>query len=355
MDSVIKVLVVDDSVVFREMLREGLNKKEGIEVVATARDPFEARDLLLEYRPNVMVCDIEMPKMNGITFIKKVLPQYPIPTIVISSLDNGAFDAMEAGAVDFVAKCSTNLSKKMDQQAFIDEVAQKIRIAKKSRVLINNNKKIMREEKARENDRTRSQAMNIKKNVASTDIELIAIGASTGGTEAIASVLTRLPCDLPGIVVVQHIPPMFSNMFAQRINKCTGFNVKEAENGDEIKKGTVLIAPGDKHLEVKRKGTKLVAVVREGEKVSGHCPSVDVLFNSVAKEKGNKALGVIMTGMGADGSKGLLAMRKSGSRTIGQDKESCIVYGMPKEAYVLGAVQKQASLENIPKTILEML
>lgn len=347
MDSNIRVLVVDDSVVFREMLREGLNKKEDIEVVATARDPFEARDLLLEYRPNVMVCDIEMPKMNGITFIKKVLPQYPIPTIVISSLDSGAFDAMEAGAVDFVGKCSIN--KRLDQQAFIDEVAQKIRIAKKSRVKINKGVSITKPENSFHN------LAKIHKNAENTSIELIAIGASTGGTEAIANVLTKLPTNIPGIVVVQHIPPMFSTMFAQRINKCTGFDVKEAEDGDEIKAGRVLIAPGDKHLRVKRKGNKLVASVKEGEKVSGHCPSVNVLFNSVANEVGEKAVGVIMTGMGADGADGLLAMRNNGAKTIGQDKESCIVYGMPKEAYIRGAVQKQASLDNIPKTILEML
>ena len=346
MDSSIRVLVVDDSVVFREMLREGLNKKEGIEVVATARDPFEARDLLLEYRPNVMVCDIEMPKMNGITFIKKVLPQYPIPTIVISSLDSGAFDAMEAGAVDFVAKCSIN--KRLDQQAFIDEVANKIRIAKKSRVKIN-------KASAQNKNGNVNNISKINKNIAATSIEVIASGASTGGTEAIASVLTRLPNNLPGIVVVQHIPPMFSTMFAQRINKCTGFDVREAKTGDEIKSGTVLIAPGDKHLRVVRKGSKLVALVEEGEKVSGHCPSVDVLFDSVAREVGKNALGVIMTGMGADGARGLLSMRNNGARTIGQDKESCVVYGMPKEAYNMGGVQKQVSLENIPKTILEML
>lgn len=346
MDSNIRVLVVDDSVVFREILREGLNKKEGIEVIATARDAFEARDMLLEYRPNVMVCDIEMPKMNGIKFIKKVLPQYPIPTIVISSLDSGAFDAMEAGAVDFVAKCSIN--KRLDQKSFIDEVANKIRIAKKSRVKIN--KKVNSNKENNVNSLVKAN-----KNIVSTHIEVIALGASTGGTEAIASVLTRLPNNVPGIVVVQHIPPMFSTMFAQRVNKCTGFDVKEAQTGDEIKSGTVLIAPGDKHFRVVRKGGKLVASVEEGEKVSGHCPSVDVLFDSVAKEVGKNALGVIMTGMGADGAKGLLAMRNNGARTIGQDKESCIVYGMPKEAYNMGGVQKQASLDNIPKTILEML
>lgn len=345
-DSEIRVLVVDDSVVFRELLREGLNKKEGIEVIATARDAFEARDMILEYRPNVMVCDIEMPKMSGLKFIKKVLPQYPIPTIVISSLDSGAFDAMEAGAVDFVAKCSVN--KRLDQQVFIDEVANKIRIAKKSRVKINKNNFQNKENNI-------NNLVKVNKNIGSTSIEVIALGASTGGTEAIASVLTRLPTNIPGIVVVQHIPPMFSTMFAQRINRCTGFDVKEAKTGDEIKKGTVLIAPGDKHLKVRKKGNKLIALVEEGEKVSGHCPSVDVLFDSVAKEVGKNALGVIMTGMGADGAKGLLAMRNNGAKTIGQDKESCVVYGMPKEAYNMGGVEKQASLDKIPKTILEML
>lgn len=341
----IKVLVVDDSAVFRELLRTGLEKYEDIEVVATARDPYEARDLLLEYRPNVMICDIEMPKMDGLTFIKKLLPQYPIPTIVISSLDSGAFDAMEAGAVDFVGKVSIN--KKNLQKEFVEEVANKVKIAKNSKVVIGKKITVKRDNVVKIKPDNNS---NYNKN-----IDVIAIGASTGGTEAIANVVKNLPTNVPGIVVVQHIPPMFSRMFAERLNKCTGFDVKEASTGDEIKQGTILIAPGDKHLRVKKKGKKYIVECKEGEKVSGHCPSVDVLFDSVAKEVGKRAVGVLLTGMGADGAKGLLDMRNSGARTIGQDRESCIVYGMPKEAYVMGAVEKQASLTKIPKTILDML
>lgn len=340
----IKVLVVDDSVVFREMLRKGLNKYEDIEVVATARDPFEARDMLLEHRPHVMICDIEMPKMDGLTFIKKLLPQYPIPTIVISSLDSGAFDAMEVGAIDFVAKVSIN--KRNLQQEFVEEVASKVMIARNSKVVIGKKTPIKKE---------KVDYHSFDDKVYMENIDVIAIGASTGGTEAIANVVKNLPINIPGIVIVQHIPPMFSKMFAERINKCTNFNVKEASSGDEIKQGTILIAPGDKHMTVKRKGKKYVVMCEEGEKVSGHCPSVDVLFNSVANEVGERAVGVILTGMGSDGAKGLLEMRNNGARTIGQDRGSSIVYGMPKEAYTLGAVEKQCSLNKMANAILEML
>ncbi len=349
----IKVLVVDDSAVFRELLRTGLNKYDDIEVVATARDPFEARDMLLHYRPNVMICDIEMPKMNGLTFIKKLLPQYPIPTIVISSLDSGAFDAMEAGAVDFVAKASIN--KRDLQNQFVEEVAEKVKIAKKSKVVIGKKNSQVKENDDKLKNKVKEVNKISEKKYDLSKTEVIAIGASTGGTEAIATVVKGLPTNLPGIVIVQHIPPMFSAMFAERLNKCTGFSVKEAVSGDEIKPGTILIAPGDKHLTVKRKGKKLVAVCEEGEKVSGHCPSVDVLFKSVAKTVGDKAVGVILTGMGADGAKGLLEMRNNGARTIGQNKESSIVYGMPKEAYDMGAVQKQGGLDKISKMIVDML
>ena len=288
-----------------------------------------------------MVCDIEMPKMNGLTFIKKVLPQYPIPTIVISSLDNAAFEAIEAGAVDFVGKCVSN--KKQNQSEFVKKDGEKVKIAKNSKVVA----------KKREPSVLVSGVNSNK--IATTNIDVIALGASTGGTEALANVIGKLPNNIPGIVIVQHIPPMFSTMFAQRINRSTDFEVKEAATGDEIKKGRVLIAPGDKQMRVVKKKGKLIVEVKEGAKVSGHCPSVDVLFESVADSVGPKAVGVIMTGMGADGAKGLLAMRQAGSKTIGQDEESSVVYGMPKEAYKLGAVMKQASLMNIPKTILEML
>ena len=341
MASDIKVLVVDDSIVYRELLRKGLSDIDGIEVVATAVDPYDARDKLLECRPDVMVCDIEMPKMNGLTFIKKVLPQYPIPTIVISSLDNAAFEAIEAGAVDFVGKCVSN--KKQNQSEFVKEVGEKVKIAKNSKVVAK-----------RREPSVLSAGVNSSK-ITQTNIDLIALGASTGGTEALANVIGKLPNNIPGIVIVQHIPPMFSTMFAQRINRSTDFEVKEATTGDEIKRGRVLIAPGDKQMRVVKRNGRLVVEVKEGPKVSGHCPSVDVLFESVAENVGSKAVGVIMTGMGADGAKGLLAMRDAGAKTIGQDEESSVVYGMPKEAYKMGAVMKQASLMNIPKTILEML
>lgn len=337
----IKVLVVDDSVVYRELLRKGLNLQKGIDVVATAVDPYDARDKLLEFRPDVMVCDIEMPKMNGLTFIKKLLPQYPIPTIVISSLDNAAFDAIEAGAIDFVGK--TINDKKVDYNEFVFEVAEKIVAAKNSKVVIN-----------RRGIPRRTETPDVSK-VNGTIMEIVALGASTGGTEALASVIENLPKNIPGIVVVQHIPPMFSTMFAQRLNKSTHFEVKEACDGDEVRKGRVLIAPGDKQMRIERRNGKLVTAVGGTDKVSGHCPSVDVLFESVARTIGKRAVGVIMTGMGADGAKGITSMRQTGARTIGQDEESCIVYGMPKEAYKMGGIEKQVALKNIPKAIIDML
>jgi two-component system chemotaxis response regulator CheB len=223
----IKVLVVDDSVVYRELLRNGLNQQEGMEVVATAVDPYDARDKLLEYRPDVMVCDIEMPKMNGLTFIRKLLPQYPIPTIVISSLDNAAFDAIEAGAIDFVGKTAND--RKTDHNEFVSEVAEKIYAAKNSRVIINKRPATVKVETG-----------DVSK-INTSIMEIVALGASTGGTEALASVISKLPSNIPGVVVVQHIPPMFSTMFAQRLNRSTQFEVKEACDGDEIKKGRVYI------------------------------------------------------------------------------------------------------------------
>ncbi len=333
----IKVLVVDDSIVYREFLSRGISADPGIEVVATATDPYDARDKIIEYKPDVMTLDVEMPRMNGIDFLRRLMPQYPLPAIVISSVSERVFDALNAGAVDFVTKPDMKAGRSIDSH--INELVIKIKIASTANL---------------------SQWKRDLKGVTSItksgwNKKLIAIGASTGGTEAILAILKALPGDIPGIVIVQHMPPVFTRMYAQRLDNTVALNVKEAQTGDIVRQGIVLIAPGDCHMKIEKNGGVYKVDCFNGEKVNGHCPSVDVLFHSVAWETGDDAIGVILTGMGYDGAKGLLAMRRSGARTIGQDEESSVVYGMPKVAYDLGAVEKQASLENIPQMISSFL
>lgn len=334
----IKVLVVDDSLVFREALSKGIAKDPEIMVVAKASDAYEARDKIIEFAPDVMTCDVEMPRMDGIDFIRRLLPQYAIPVLVVSSVSERVLEALEAGAVDFVAK--PDMGNGHNRETFIAELIYKIKIAAKVRVV----------------NPGRIAAQQVLKNKQSAGADkIIAIGASTGGTEAIYSVLKSLPPDVPGTVIVQHIPPYFSGMFAQRLNHQTSLSVKEAETGDYLERGKVLIAPGDKHMIIKKAGNRFRVECFSGEKVNGHCPSVDVLFQSVAKEAGNRAVGVILTGMGNDGAKGLLAMRVAGAQTLGQNEKSSVVYGMPKAAYELGAVERQVSLDMIPSAIFSLL
>lgn len=332
----VKVLVVDDSLIFREVLAKGISSDPSIEVVAKATDPFDARDKILQYRPDVMTCDIEMPKMNGIEFLRRLLPQYQLPVIVVSTVSEAVFEAMNAGAVDFVTK--PDVQSVMSVQNFINELIKKVKIASKSKV----------------KESVNSNATKMESSCNDNSC-ILAIGASTGGTEAITSILKALPAAAPGIVIVQHIPPVFSKMFADRLNGSTKLHVKEAITGDFIEQGKVLIAPGDQHMRIRRVGEKYKVECNQGERVNGHCPSVDVLFESVAKEVGNKAVGIILTGMGYDGARGLLTMRRKGARTIGQDEKSSVVYGMPKVAYDIGAVEKQVSLENIPQVIFSLL
>ncbi|MFC5471726.1 chemotaxis response regulator protein-glutamate methylesterase [Cohnella suwonensis] len=336
----IRVLIVDDSLVFREVLRKGLSSDPAIEVVAVAVDPFDARDKILRYQPDVMTSDVEMPKMNGIEFIRRLLPQYALPVVVVSSVNAAVFDAMKVGAVDFVAK--PDLSSVGNVETFLRELIRAVKIAAQA--------KVMTAEAVRV-DRT----VALKAAGAKITSRIVAIGASTGGTEAIYRVLRDLPSDMPGIVIVQHIPPVFSRMFADRLDKAVPLEVKEAEDGDRLEPGRVLIAPGDRHVRVRKIGDSYKVECFQGDKVNGHCPSVDVLFDSIAKEAGNRAVGVILTGMGYDGAKGLLAMRRKGARTIGQDEGSSVVYGMPKAAYEIGAVEKQARLSDIAQALLSTL
>lgn len=336
----IRVLVVEDSIMFRELLVSSINKDPALTVVGTAGDPFEARDKIIECRPDVMTLDIEMPRMDGIEFLRKLMPQYPIPVIMVSSLSDKVFDALQAGAVDFVVK-PDSLDKKSLESFLTRELPVKIKVASTASI-------------GKIKNGIRRRATNT--HFTSQRNMIVAIGASTGGTEAIAEVIKGFGPDIPGTVIVQHMPVGFTDMFARRLNDQTRVCVKEAKNGDVVLPGTVLIAPGgNQQMRVIRVGNDYQVSLRDGHKVNGHCPSVDVLFDSVASVAGKNALGIILTGMGGDGAQGLLKMKEAGAMTIGQDESSCVVYGMPKVAYEIGAVQYQEKLGNIAKRTYMLL
>lgn len=338
----IRVLIVDDSATARAVLTEILESDPMIEVIGTASDAYIARDKIVELKPDVICLDVEMPRMDGITFLKRLMHYMPLPVIMVSSLTQAGakttLEALESGAVDFVPKPHSHIYDGRDEMS--SELLSKIKVAAKVRVkqhmLIN------------------TQQANTT-SLAETTHKILAIGASTGGTEALKDVLMGLPRNAPGTIIVQHMPANFTGPFAERLNSICAMEVREARNGDSISPGLVLIAPGDYHMVVRRSGARYYVEIGSGEKVSGHRPSADVLLNSVSKIAGANAIGVILTGMGGDGARGLLAMRNAGARTIGQDEASCIVYGMPKVAYELGAVEKQLPLHKIANGILECI
>lgn len=336
----IRVLVVEDSLVFRELLVQNLNKDPALNVVATATDPYEARDAIVKYKPDVMTLDIELPRMSGIEFLRKLMPQYPLPVVVISALSDKVFDALNAGAVDFVAKPVVT-DRKQVESFLKNELPVKIKIASTARI----------------GNIKRAALIQEKQSLSVRDNNLVvAIGASTGGTEAIFSVIKDFGTDIPGVVIVQHMPPGFTEMYARRMNDKCRVKVKEAKTGDRVLPGQVLIAPGgDMHMRLVKIDGEYQVECRKGPKVNGHCPSVDVLFESVANVAGNRALGIILTGMGGDGAKGLLSMKKAGAMTIGQDESTCVVYGMPKVAYDMGAVMYQEKLPDIAKKTYSLL
>lgn len=337
--SKIKVLIVDDSILFRKTLEQGLTADSHIDVIGTAVDSFDAMEKIKTLHPDVVTMDVEMPKMNGIDFIKKLLPIHPVPVVVVSSLPLNALDALDAGAVDFVKK--PEIKSPQDLNNFIRELTIKVKIASTAHV----GKRVAPLPPSASNLTVKAAADNI----------VIAIGASTGGTEAILTVVKNLPATTPGIVIVQHMPPVFTNMYAQRLDKICKMRVKEAENNDRVERGRILIAAGEYHLRLAKDMRGYYVKSEPGPKVSGHCPSVDVLFDSVAAVAGRNAVGVILTGMGSDGANGLLKMRKKGAYTIGQDKESCVVYGMPMVAFNIGGVAKQLPLTRIDNEIIHYL
>ncbi len=345
MNKKIKALIVDDSLLFREVLSKFIREDESIEVVGTACDSFDARDKILKLRPDVITLDVEMPKMSGIDFLKKLMPQYPLPVVVVSSTPENAFAALEAGAVDFIKK--PVIKSPNDLKDFSLVLNEIIKAASQSKVKTGF-------QFSSSKPAVQPPSVTVKTPVA-TNNSIIAIGASTGGVEALVNILPRLPANLPPILVTQHMPEKFTEMFAKRLNRLCNFEVQEAVDGTRLTSGLCLIAAGGYHLSLMKDSRGYYVSSKPGEKVSGHCPSVDVLFNSVAKIAPENTIGVILTGMGKDGANGLLSMKNAGAYTIGQDKDSCVVYGMPMVAKQLGAVAVQKPLDDIPNTILNHL
>lgn len=333
----IKVLIVDDSLFFRRILNKELSEDSGIEVVGLAENPIDALDKIELLKPDILTLDIEMPKMNGLTFLKKIMIENPIKIVLVSSMNLSVFDALHSGAVDFVKK--PDMSSENDLNNFLRDLKGKIKIASianlKTNIAIRN-----------------LSTLKLKR---CSEEKIIAIGASTGGTEATLEILKALPKEVPGILITQHMPSGFTKMYADRLNKICNMEVKEASDGDRIKYGLALIAPGDMQMKLAQDSKGYYVTCRPGDKVSGHRPSVDVLFNSVAENAGKNAVGIILTGMGKDGAQGLLNMKKSGAYTIGQDEESSVVYGMPMVSYNIGAVTVQASISNIANLLIKHL
>jgi two-component system chemotaxis response regulator CheB len=339
-DGNIRVLIVDDSAIVRKILSEALSGQPGLEVVGTAPDPYIARDKILALQPDVLTLDIEMPRMDGLTFLKKLMHFRPMPVIVISSLAQAscqtAMQALTLGAVEVLAKPGGPYSV---GELRLD-LAAKIRAAAASRI---------------RRPPANSEPVAAPPRLAPgrwTPSTVIAIGASTGGTEAIAAVLPQLPAGTPGIVITQHIPAVFSRAFADRLNKMCSFEVKEAEDGDLLVPGRALVAPGDLHLILRKNSQGYQVCVKTGPRVCYQRPSVDVMFSSVADAAGTRAVGVLLTGMGSDGAQGLLKMHQAGARTIAQDEASCVVFGMPKEAIRAGAADRIVGLSGIAHAII---
>jgi len=344
--SKIKVLIVDDSAVMRQILKEILSRDSSIEVVGVASDPLMARDKVLRLQPDVMTLDVEMPRMDGLTFLEKLMRAHPMPVVMISSLTERGCEttlrALELGAVDFVSKPKVDVADGTVQLA--DEILEKVKAAASAKFGV-----------LRRKPAPAPAAKNLlSKPLLKTTHQVIAVGASTGGTEALREFLEPLPADAPGIVIVQHMPEKFTRSFADRLNSLCRVRVKEAEDGDRILPGHVLLAPGNYHMEVLRSGAEYRVRVFTADPVNRHRPSVDVLFHSCARYLGSNVVGVILTGMGADGARGLLAMRQAGASTIAQDEASCVVFGMPREAIELGAAQEILPLNQIPGCALRM-
>ncbi|MGB9587758.1 MAG: protein-glutamate methylesterase/protein-glutamine glutaminase [Armatimonadota bacterium] len=339
----IRVLIVDDSAVVRKILSEKLSKYSDIEVVGCAQDPYAARDMIVSLRPDVVTLDVEMPRMDGLSFLAKLMKHFPLPVIIVSSVtpenSENALKALELGAVEVIAKPGSSFTAPdVDRQ-----LVWAIRAAASARVT------------QQRNGASTPMVTQEKRHtsLAGLSSKILAIGASTGGTQAIEAVLTRMPDSTPGTVIVQHMPEFFTNAFAERLNQICAMEIREAHDGDVVRPGLALVAPGNIHMILQQVGSRYIVRLKHGPPVHYQRPSVDVLFQSVAKSAGKNAVGVILTGMGADGAKGLLEMRQAGAYTIAQDEATSVVFGMPKEAIKLGATSVVLPLSSIPSAIID--
>lgn len=346
-DKRIRVLVVDDSALVREILCAGLGEDPGLEVVGTAPDPFAARDLIIKLRPDVMTLDIEMPRMDGVEFLRRLMPQYPLPVVVVSALSERGkritLDALEAGAVDFLTKPSTDVSRGLP--AMLMELRTKVKLASTANVSHWKNRVPAR----RQVPVAKPGALE-----RSSD-RVILLGASAGGTEALRVVVSGFPASTPGVVIVQHMPAGFTRLFASRLNEISPMEVREAQDGDRIRLGLVLVAPGGLQTRVIRSGGIYLVQVTPEAPVCGHCPSVEVLMRSAAESVGPNGVGAILTGMGNDGAMGLKALREAGARTLAQDEATSVVFGMPKVAWECGGAEEQVALPDISRRLLDWL
>ncbi|MEI8344521.1 MAG: chemotaxis response regulator protein-glutamate methylesterase [Candidatus Omnitrophota bacterium] len=340
----IRVLVVDDSSVVRNILATELSKDPEIEVVATAADPYIARDKIVLLEPDVLTLDVEMPRMDGVTFLGKLMASKPMPVIILSSLTPSgcetALKALELGAIDVMQKPEMDLAAKLSEM--IQQLCDRIKAAYSAKYRF--------QVKAQRLTPTVRPPIVMSAMMKTTD-KIVVIGASTGGTEAIRAIIPILPADFPGVVITQHMPEKFTQTFAESLNATSKLEVREAQNNDTVRPGLVLIARGNYHMLLRRSGARYYVEVKDGPLVCRQRPSVEVLFDSAAKYAGRNAIGVILTGMGNDGAQGLLHMREAGAFTIAQDEKSCVVYGMPKEAVKVGAAQKILPLDEIPGEI----
>ncbi|MEO6351607.1 MAG: chemotaxis response regulator protein-glutamate methylesterase [Oxalobacteraceae bacterium] len=346
----IKVLIVDDSALIRSVMREIVSSQSDMEVVGVAPDPIVARELIKKTNPDVLTLDVEMPKMDGLDFLEKLMRLRPMPVIMVSSLTERGSEitmrALELGAVDFVTKPKLSIQNGMLE--YTNLIADKIRIASRARI---KSRSITADNCAKLTD----APLPLIRNPLTSSEKLIIIGASTGGTEAIKNFLMQMPSDCPGILITQHMPEGFTRSFAQRLDGLCKISVKEAEGGERILPGHAYIAPGHSHLLLARSGANYITKLDQGPAVNRHRPSVDVLFQSAASCAGKNAMGVILTGMGKDGAAGMLEMRNAGAHNFAQDEASCVVFGMPREAIAIGAVHDVAPLEELPRKVLELL
>ncbi|MCP4056893.1 MAG: chemotaxis response regulator protein-glutamate methylesterase, partial [Pseudoalteromonas sp.] len=331
---------IDDSPLIRRLLSEILSQASDIEVVGCAEDPYQAREMIKLLNPDVLTLDVEMPKMDGISFLRNLMRLRPMPVVMISTLTQQGspitLEALELGAVDFIAKPTVNVKQQMSQYAYV--VQQKVRVAAGARI--------------RSFKKLSTVSEPLPSNAQFLLNKIIAIGASTGGTEAIKEVLIKMPTNCPAIVITQHIPPVFSTSFAQRMDRTCAINVKEAQHGDKLTAGWAYIAPGGLHLSIKKRGASLYCELDDSEPVNRHKPAVDVLFNSLLECGGKNIVAALLTGMGSDGAKGLLSIKQAGGYTIAQDEFSSVVWGMPKAAVDLGAAHEIVALDKVTQRLL---